>query len=50
MKKISALLALVFLGALLCTACVTKKGNSSLDRDRNAAIDAAGRMNNAIGN
>ncbi|MDR0759513.1 MAG: hypothetical protein LBF74_05315 [Treponema sp.] len=49
MKKITVLLLAVFLGALLCTACVTKKGNNNnLDRGRSAAIDASGRMNNAL--
>ncbi|MDR2247401.1 MAG: hypothetical protein LBE17_12165 [Treponema sp.] len=49
MKKITILLIAVFLGALLCTACVTKKGNNNnLDQGRNAAIDATRRMNNAL--
>ncbi|MDR3172727.1 MAG: hypothetical protein LBU19_00625 [Treponema sp.] len=48
MKKIAVLLLIALLGGLLCTACVTKKGTRNLDRDRNAAIDATGRMNNAV--
>jgi hypothetical protein len=50
MKKIIVLLLTAVLGALVCTACVTKKGNNhSLDRGRNAALDAAGRMDGALG-
>jgi preprotein translocase subunit SecG len=49
MKKITVLLLAAFLGALLCTACVTKKGNNnSLNQGRDAAVDATGRMNNAL--
>jgi predicted small secreted protein len=50
MKKITALMFVVVLAALACTACVTKKGtNNTLDRGRGAAIDAAGRMDSALG-
>jgi predicted small secreted protein len=49
MKKITVLLLVVFLGALFCTACVTKKGNNNnLNQGRDAAIDATRRMNNAL--
>lgn len=51
MKKAVLLLLIAVLGALMCTACVTKKKNArSLDRERNAAVEAAGRMDNALNN
>jgi hypothetical protein len=50
MKKITTLVLIGLLGAFICTACVTKKGNNNtLDRGRAASIDAAGRMDNALG-
>jgi membrane protein required for beta-lactamase induction len=49
MKKTPILLLIALLGVLLCTACVTKKSRN-LDRDRDAALDAARRMDNALGN
>jgi hypothetical protein len=51
MKKITTVILIGLLGAFMCTACVTKKGNNNnLERDRAAAIDAVGRMDNALGN
>jgi hypothetical protein len=50
MKKILVLLLIVGLGVLLCTACVTKNDNNTLERGRNAAVDATRRMNGALGN
>jgi hypothetical protein len=39
----TVLLFTVILGALLCTACVTRTGNNNtLDRGRDAALDAVG--------
>ncbi|MDR2740902.1 MAG: hypothetical protein LBB98_01955 [Treponema sp.] len=50
MKKIIVLLFIAVFGSLICTACVTKKGNNNnLERGRDAAVDALGRMDNALG-
>jgi predicted small secreted protein len=50
MKKVTVLLLVVVLAALTGASCVTKSGGNNLDRGRRAAIDAAGRMDDALGN
>jgi hypothetical protein len=49
MKKLTAVLLTAVLAALICSSCVTKNKNNyeNYERDRNAAVDAAGRMENA---
>jgi preprotein translocase subunit SecG len=49
MKKITALLLIMFLSSLICMACVTKNGNNNLEQGRRAAVDATRRMDNALG-
>jgi hypothetical protein len=47
MKKTIALVLVALFAAFVCLGCVSRNNYKNYERDRDAATDATGRMNNA---
>jgi hypothetical protein len=47
MKKTMAIILITIFTAFVCFGCVSRNNYKNYERDRGAATDATGRMNNA---